>query len=247
MLRFPLRFPLPLREWEPQAERRLIMAQNVKKAPPGAVEEALERLLSTNTWSEYYAKIHQDPRRLSDGAGRFRAALAGLGHNFTDGEVRVALFERAGLKLPGDAPGPPRLAVVPDPAPAAPPQDDFRDVSGILHALYADGGRVELRADGHLYATRPGGLTEADREAFRCHGEAFKHLLSPEVTAEVWAPAVHYVARHLQRAGALEGRRYDRAVGFLNEAQEAYEEGDNGRCRYELRRAALASRKDLEG
>ena len=105
--------------------------------------------------------------------------------------------------------------------------------------------RLELRDDGQLYAGRDGGLTDKQRRLLEEHSGALKGLLTDEAMAEVWSDAVKYVAKAL--GDDVEGRRYGQATGHLNAAQDAYERHEDGLSRYLLRRAALASKGDLDG
>jgi hypothetical protein len=127
-------------------------------------------------------------------------------------------------------------------------ETDNREASRLLYRLYSEGVRIRLRADGCLDAARPGGLTEEHQEILRMHGDNLKRLLSPEAMSEVWSPAVRYVASALYRrrdedkdADCEETRR------VLNEAQRAYETGDDGAARYRLRLAAVVAAGRVSG
>lgn len=133
----------------------------------------------------------------------------------------------------------------PTAAPMSPEGDaaaDDREAAKVLYRLYAKRGRVKLRADGHVYAGKPGGLSDADREALRKHGEALKHLLSDEAISELWPRAVSHVLDTAQRHGYTSGTaEYERASELIGKAQNAYEQNDNGLCRYRLQQAVRAA------
>lgn len=81
------------------------------------------------------------------------------------------------------------------------------------------------------------------------HSAGLKRLLSEKTMAEVWSPAVRYVARALRERGcASDSPDAGSTATLLNEAQDACERSEDGLCRYLLRRAALAARgEDLPG
>lgn len=139
----------------------------------------------------------------------------------------------------GENPGPAAEAL-PE-APAADPEGANREASKVLYRLYEQGCRLQLRG-GRLHAGRDGGLTEAQRELLRDHEPGLTRLLSEEAMSEVWSPALRYVSDTLRRRGLDYGSADgQRAAELLNEAQEAYERGEDGLARYRLRRAALAA------
>lgn len=137
-----------------------------------------------------------------------------------------------------------------EPPPAADPASPLGDAAAeadreardLLYRIYDAGGCVEIRADGEVYAGKPGGLADADRETFAEHGEAIKYLLSAEAMSELWSRAIRHILSTAEEYGYTSGTaEYERASELIAEAQDAYEAEDNGLCRYRLRQTALAA------
>lgn len=246
------------------------MSPDVENQPTRTAADALERLLEAETWGTLYAKHRADPDQLAGKAGRFRAALSGLGESYTEEAVCAALLARVGSGSTSTlaAPKSPVPESTPEPEPgldqrqrdieqaldamsgaaasaAAEPatgEAPDREASRVLYRLYDHGVRLTLRSDGQLSAGRDGGLTEVQRELLQEHKAGLVALLSPEVMEAVWAPDLRYVSESLRGRGcAPDGVEARRVRELLNEAQEAYEAREDGLARYRLRRAALVA------
>lgn len=220
------------------------VGEMANEANKESIAQELRALTGVGIWAEHYERCRTSADRLAHEAGRFRDALRVGGVDASVVEVRAALLEHAGLADEDvstgssgsvtDLSGNTGLEVLVDDRHAD------RAASRALYLLYEEGCRIELH-DGELRVAKTGSLADEQRLLLREHSEGLGRLLSEEAMREVWTPAVRYVATHLQLAGALEGPRYDQAVGSLDGAQDAYESGDDGLCRFLLQRAALAA------
>lgn len=150
------------------------MNPSVRNPATRTASEALERLLASETWAGIYDKHRHNPDQLAARAGRFRAALVGLGDSYSEEEVRAALLERAGSGPSTPAvPEPPAPAPTPDPPPEPEPglNQRQRDIEQALDSMTGPAASADPPPESApAPATDPG-----DREASKVLYRLYDH------------------------------------------------------------------------